>query len=51
MKIISDDIIEHIVQCTNLEIARVGPNYDRQRDAKDTTKTEIVAFIGLLLLL
>lgn len=49
-KIFSDDMIEHIVQCTNLEIARIRPNYDRQRDAKDTTKTEILAFIGLLLL-
>lgn len=46
----TDDIIENIVYCTNLEIARMRENYDRSRNARDTTKTEILAFIGLLIL-
>lgn len=49
-KIFDDEMIEHIIQCTNLEISRVRPNFDRERDAKDVTKTEMLAFIGLLFL-
>ena len=41
---------ENIVQCTNLQITRLRPKYHRPRDAKNTTKSEILAFIGLLLL-
>ncbi|CAH2005995.1 unnamed protein product [Acanthoscelides obtectus] len=49
-KIFDDEMIEHIIHCTNLEISRVRENYDRERDAKDVTKTEMLAFIGLLFL-
>lgn len=50
LKFFTDDIIEHIIHCTNLEIKKLRLNYDRPRDAKDTTKTEFLAFLGLLLL-
>lgn len=49
-KIFTNDIIENIVECTNLQIAKMRVNYERPRRAKDTTKTEIMAFIGILLL-
>lgn len=50
LKIFDDEMIEHIIQCTNLEILKVRQNFGRERDAKDVTKTEILAFIGLLFL-
>lgn len=49
-KIFTDDMIENIVQYTNLQIATLRTHYHRPRDAKNTTKSEILAFIGLLLL-
>lgn len=50
MKFYTDDMMEHIVHCTNLQIAKVRPSYTRERNAKDTTKVELLAFIGLLFL-
>lgn len=49
-KLFTSDIIENIVECTNLHIAKIRLNYERPRRAKDTTKTEIMALVGLLLL-
>ncbi|XP_071052930.1 piggyBac transposable element-derived protein 4-like [Onthophagus taurus] len=49
-KMFNDEMVEHIIQCTNLEISRVQPNSDRVRDAKNVTKSEMLAFIGLLFL-
>nr|XP_022913127.1 piggyBac transposable element-derived protein 4-like [Onthophagus taurus] len=49
-KFFSDDIIENIVECTNLQIAKMRIKYNRPRRVKDTTKTEFMAFVGLLLL-
>ena len=43
-------MIEEIVGCTNMYITAVQSNYDRKRDAKITTKTELMAFLGLLVL-
>ena len=48
--LITDEMIEEIVGCTNMYITAVQSNYDRERDAKMTTKTELMAFIGLLVL-
>ena len=48
--LITDEMIEEIVGCTNMCITAVQSNYDRERDAKITTKTELMAFLGLLVL-
>ena len=48
--LITDEMIEEIVGCTNMYIKAVQSNYDRERDAKMTTKTELMALIGLLVL-
>ena len=48
--LITDEMIEEIVGCTNMYIKAVQSNYDRERDAKITTKTELMAFLGLLVL-
>lgn len=50
LKFFTNDIIEHIIECTNLEIQKMRLNYDRPREARDTTKTEFLAFLGLLFL-
>ena len=47
--LITDEMIEEIVGCTNY-ITAVQSNCDRKRDAKITTKTELMAFLGLLVL-
>lgn len=49
-KIITDNMIEHITKYTNIHISNIRSNYTRERDAKDVTKTEMQAFLGLLLL-
>lgn len=48
--LIDSNIIEHIVHCTNLYIEqkRLTVHYARIRDARTTTKTEILALLGLL---
>ena len=43
-------MIEEIVRCTNMYITTVQSSYDRERDAKILTKTELIAFLGLLFL-
>ena len=48
--LITDEMIEDIVGCTNMYITAAQSNYDRERDAKITTKTELMAFLGLLVL-
>ena len=48
--LITDEMIEEIVKCTNMYITAVQSTYDRERDAKITTKTELMAFLGLLIL-
>ena len=48
--LITNEMIEEIVGCTNMYITAVQSNYDRERDAKITTKTELKAFLGLLVL-
>ncbi|KAJ4430204.1 hypothetical protein ANN_22414 [Periplaneta americana] len=46
--IFTDTIIDEIVRLTNEKIEKVRPNYSRPRDAHNTTRTEMEAFIGLL---
>ena len=48
--LITNEMIEEIVECTNMYITAVQSNYDRERDAKITTKTELKAFLRLLVL-
>jgi len=48
--LISDDMIEEIVRYTNIHIANVQSKYQTERDAKNVTKTELMAFLGLLFL-
>lgn len=44
----SNPIIETIVKCTNIYIAKVRSNFARDRDALDTNNREIKALIGCL---
>lgn len=44
----TDEILDNIVKFTNQRILKIRPNYTRQRDAKDTSRIEIEAFIGVL---
>ncbi|KAE9528810.1 hypothetical protein AGLY_012385 [Aphis glycines] len=44
----SNPIIETIVKCTNIYIAKVRCNFSRDRDALDTNNREIKALIGCL---
>lgn len=46
----TNDIIQNIVECANMEIEKLRVNYDRPRDAKNTTTNEVLAFIGILIL-
>ena len=48
--LISDAIIEEIVRYTNIHIANVQSKYQIERHAKNVTKTELMAFLGLLFL-
>ena len=48
--LVTNEMIEEIVGCTNMYMTAVQSNYDRERDAKITTKTELKAFLGLLVL-
>lgn len=50
MRIFTDEMIEYITECTNMYISNVRPQFMRERDAKDVSKTEMQACIGLLLL-
>lgn len=44
------NVIDGIVHCTNIYISQCRERYSRERDARDTTSTEIKALIGLLYL-
>ncbi|XP_039297924.1 piggyBac transposable element-derived protein 3-like [Nilaparvata lugens] len=46
----TDDVLQQIVECTNIKIRQLQPNYSRERDAKETTLSETKAVIGLLYL-
>nr|XP_022900749.1 piggyBac transposable element-derived protein 4-like [Onthophagus taurus] len=50
MRIFTDEMIQYITECTNLHISNVRSQFMRERDAKDVSKTEMQAFMGLLLL-
>lgn len=49
-KIFTEGMINEIVACTNIHIEDIQSKYSRERDAKKTTRNEILAFIGLLFL-
>lgn len=44
----SQDLIDHIVECTNVWLQSNRANYARARDCRDTDSVEIYALIGLL---
>lgn len=44
----SDEIMQHITNCTNMYLKKMRENYTRERDCPDTTPQEITAVIGLL---
>lgn len=46
---INDKMIDIIVKSTNLYISSISDNFQRERDAKTTHPTEVLAFLGLLL--
>ena len=48
--LITDVMIEEIVGCTNMYITAVQSNYNREKDPKITANTELMAFLGLLVL-
>nr|CAI5820033.1 unnamed protein product [Callosobruchus analis] len=45
---ITEEMVEQIVQYTNIYLAKLRNNYSRERDCRDTDTTEVYAFIGLL---
>ncbi|UYV77275.1 hypothetical protein LAZ67_15000317 [Cordylochernes scorpioides] len=49
-KIIDDDMVQKIVDCTNAYISNIKEHFSRERDAKLTTVTEILALFGLLIM-
>ncbi|XP_031337226.1 uncharacterized protein LOC116166413 [Photinus pyralis] len=42
--------VEHVVNCTNIYLDKLRPNYQRERDCRRTDTTEIYALFGLLYL-
>lgn len=50
-KMIDDDMLEEILECTNLRIQSEKANYSRDRDCRDMSKSELLALIGLLFLI
>jgi len=46
----TETMLDEIVKCSNLEIARVRENFERDRDPTDTNIVEMKAAIGLLLM-
>ncbi|UYV64736.1 hypothetical protein LAZ67_3001815 [Cordylochernes scorpioides] len=49
-KIIDNDMVQKIVNCTNAYISNIKEHFSRERDAKLTTVTEILALFGLLIM-
>lgn len=45
------DMLQHIVDCTNIKIASLQTKYERQRDCEDTNIIEIKALIGIMYLI
>lgn len=45
------DILQHIVDCTNIKIVSVQAQYERQRDCEETTVIELKALIGIMYLI
>lgn len=45
--LISPELIQTLVKCTNIFIKAIKDCFSRERDAKETNKAEIKAFIGL----
>ena len=48
--LISDAVIEEIVRYTNIHVANMQSKYQTERHEKNVTKTELMAFLGLLFL-
>ena len=48
--LITEKMIEEIVRFTNMYITTVQSSYDRERNGKILTKTELMALLGLLFL-
>jgi hypothetical protein len=46
----TEEMLQLIVECTNLEIQRIRENYSRERNANPTNIVELKAPIGLLFL-
>ncbi|KAF2889468.1 hypothetical protein ILUMI_16705, partial [Ignelater luminosus] len=51
LQIVDVPMIEEIVERTNMYINYKRLEYERERDAKETSKTEVMALLGLLYLL
>lgn len=53
LKIINLDMIDEIIQCTNIYISNLiqRVQYSRTRDCLDTSRCEILAYFGLLFLI
>ncbi|UYV75364.1 hypothetical protein LAZ67_12003671 [Cordylochernes scorpioides] len=49
-KIIDNDMVQRIVDCTNAYISNIKEHFSRERDAKLTTVTETLALFGLLIM-
>ncbi|UYV69660.1 hypothetical protein LAZ67_7000129 [Cordylochernes scorpioides] len=49
-KIIDNDMVQKIVDCTNAYISNIKEHFSRERYAKLTTVTEILALFGLLIM-
>ncbi|UYV69985.1 hypothetical protein LAZ67_7001382 [Cordylochernes scorpioides] len=49
-KIIDNDMVQKILDCTNAYISNIKEHFSRERDAKLTTLTEILALFGLLIM-
>lgn len=45
---VSEEMLDNITHYTNIQIAKVRPNFIRERDAADTKVSEIKAVIGIL---
>ncbi|CAG4967188.1 unnamed protein product [Parnassius apollo] len=45
------DMLQHIVECTNIKIASMQTNYERQRDCEETNIIELKALIGIMYLI
>lgn len=51
LAMISVEMIDEIVECTNRHIMSIANNYERERDCKETNRSEIMALFGVLYLI